>query len=165
MKKPRKRKPGTGRSVSMTDRQWNTIKKWAAEAGMSASRYFAHCMQTVDLSSKNETAHSPVLTPERQRGIARIAADLAQPTSAETSSRFGELARDLLQERLDRMVAEGRRAAAYEGLCTVFGEQRAEIIAAAMMPPDPAAAPERSRPCAFFAGRHRPDRGNGGPRP
>ena len=145
MKNPRRRKPGTNHSISMTDSQWRAIKKWAAEAGMSASQYIAHCMLTVNLSSKHTTAQPLVLAPDRHREIVRVAADLAPLADDEMSSRIGALARDAMQERLHSMIAQGRRAEAYEQLCNVFGDHRAEVIAAAMIPPEQEPAIKHSR--------------------
>ena len=40
MKKPRKRKPGTGHSVFYTDAQWTAINAWAKAAGETVSRWW-----------------------------------------------------------------------------------------------------------------------------
>lgn len=141
MKKPRKCKPGTGHSVSHTDAQWAQIKAWAKAAGMSASAWWGQCVTTVDLSAPEKSAAPPlVLDEEQQRRIARVARDLAEGArDTEVSARFGALARDLLRERLQEMVREGRRDEALDGLRTVFGEERAEVLAAAFIPEPPAA--------------------------
>ncbi len=141
MKKARKRKPGTGHSVSYTDAQWAQIKAWAEAAGETVSRWWAKCVLTVDLSASERVAAPPlVLDEEQQRRISRVARDMAEGAREEVSSRFGALARDLLRERLEAMVREGRRAEALDGLRTVFGEARAEVIAAAFIPETPAMA-------------------------
>ncbi len=141
MKKARKRKPGTGHSVSYTDAQWATINAWAKAAGETTSRWWGHCVTTVDLSAPEKAAAPPlVLDEEQQRRISRVARDMAGGAREEVSSRFGALARDLLRERLEAMVREGRRAEALDGLRTVFGETRAEVIAAAFIPETPAMA-------------------------
>ena len=141
MRKARKRKPGTGHSVSYTDAQWAQIKAWAEAAGETTSRWWAKCVLTVDLSAPERVAAPPlVLDEEQQRRICRIARDMAGGAREEVSSRFGALARDLLRERLEAMVREGRRAEALDGLRTVFGEARAEVIAAAFIPETPAMA-------------------------
>ena len=54
----------------------------------------------------------------------------------DVSTRFGALALELLRERLQAMVRDGRRAEALDGLRATFGEARAEVIAA-FMPDDP----------------------------
>ena len=138
MKKSRKRKPGTGHSVSYTDAQWTAINGWAKAAGETVSRWWAKCVLTVDLSAPEKAAAPPlVLDEEQQRRISRVAGDLAEGARGDVSSRFGALARELLRERLQTMVREGRRAEALDGLRTVFGEARAEVIAAAFMPDEP----------------------------
>ena len=111
MKKPRKRKPGTGHSASYTDAQWAAINAGATAAGETVSRWWAKCVLTVDLSAPEKTAAPPlVLDEEQQRRILRVAGDLAEGASDDVSSRFGALARDLLRERLQAMVREGRQA-------------------------------------------------------
>ena len=137
-KKTRKRKPGTGHSVSYTDAQWAAINGWAKAAGETTARWWAKCVLTVDLSAPERAAASPlVLDEEQQRRISRVAGELAKGARGEASARFGALARDLLRERLEAMVREGRRAEAMYGLRTVLGEARAETIAAAFMPEEP----------------------------
>ena len=138
MKKARKRKPGTGHSVSYTDAQWAAIKAWAAEAGETTAQWWGKCITTVDLSAPEKTAGPPlVLDEEQQRHISRIVGDWAEGVDDEVSARFGALAVELLRERLQAMVREGRRTEALDGLRTVFGEARAEVIAAAFMPDEP----------------------------
>ena len=138
MKKPRKRRPNTGHSASYTDEQWAAIKAWAKAAGMSASAWWGQCVTTVDLSAPEKSAAPPlVLDEEQQRRIARVARELAEGARNDASSRLGALARELLRERLQAMVREGRRAEALDGLRTVFGEARAEVIAAAFIPDEP----------------------------
>ena len=137
-KKVRKRKPGTGHSVSYTDAQWAAINGWAKAAGETTARWWAKCVLTVDLSAPERAAAPPlVLDEEQQRRIARVAGDLAEGARGDVSARFGALARDLLRERLEAMVREGRRAEALDGLRTVFGEARAEAIAPGFMPDEP----------------------------
>lgn len=137
-KKARKRKHGTGHSASYTDEQWAAINGWASAAGETTARWWGQCVTTVDLSAPEKTAAPPlVLDEEQQRRISSVAADLAEGARDVTSARFGALARDLLRERLEGMVREGRRAEALDGLRSVFGEARAEAIAAAFMPDDP----------------------------
>ena len=160
MKKARKRKPGTGHSVSYTDEQWAAIKAWAKAAGMSASAWWGQCVTTVDLSAPEKSAGLPlVLDEEQQHRISRIAAELADGARDEVSARFGELAVELLRERLQEMVREGRRAEALDGLRTVFGDERTDVIAAALMPETSAATQDMpalnsagtgdaERPCA-----------------
>ena len=146
MKKTRKRKPGTAHSVSYTDEQWAEIKAWAKAAGETTSRWWAKCATTVDLSSPEKSTASPlVLDEEQQRAISRVAGDLAEGADDEASARIGALARELLEERLQAMVREGRRAEALDGLRSVLGDERAEIVAAALMPDEPKDPPMPGR--------------------
>ena len=147
-KRARKRKDGTGHSVSYTDAQWAAINGWAKAAGETTARWWGKCVTTVDLSAPEKTAAPPlVLDEEQQRRISCVAAALAEGARDDVSARFGALARDLLQERLQAMVREGRRTDALARLRTVFGEARAEVIAAAFMPDEPKEprAPERQK--------------------
>ena len=138
MKKARKRKPGTGHSASYTDEQWAAINGWAKAAGETTARWWGQCVTTVDLSAPEKVAAPPlVLDEEQQRRISHVARELAEGTGGEVSARFSALARELLRERLQAMAREGRRAEAFDGLRTVFGEARAEVIAAAFMPDEP----------------------------
>ena len=137
-KKARKRKDGTGHSASYTDEQWAAINGWANAAGETTARWWGKCVTTVDLSAPEKTAAPPlVLDEEQQRRISRVAGDMADGARDEASVRFGALARDLLRERLEAMVRDGRRMEALDGLRSVFGEARAEVIAAAFMPDGP----------------------------
>ena len=137
MKPPRTRKSGTNHSISMTDHQWNSIKKWAAEAGMSASRHIAHCMLTVDLSPKRATEHPLVLDSDRQQQIARTAQDMAAVARSPLAPRIADLAHQMLKERLQQMLRDGRRPEARKLLCEVLGKERAEIVESALIPEEP----------------------------
>ena len=148
MKKARKRKPNTGHSGSYTDEQWAAMNGWADAAGESTARWWGQCVTTVDLSAPEKTAAPPlVLDEEQQRRISRVAGGLAEGARGEVSARFGALAVELLRERLQAMVREGRQAEALDGLRTVFGEARAEVVAAAFMPDEPKETrkPERQK--------------------
>ena len=138
MKKARKRKPGTGHSASYTDEQWAAINGWADAAGETTAQWWGKCITTVDLSAPEKAAAPPlVLDEEQQRRISHVARLLAEGVRDDMSSRFGALALELLRERLQAMVREGRREEALDALRTVFGEARAEVIAAAFMPNEP----------------------------
>ena len=169
-KKARKRKHGTGHSVSYTDEQWAAINGWANAAGETTARWWGKCVTTVDLSAPEKTAAPPlVLDEEQQRRISRIAGDMAEDARDEASVRFGALARDLLRERLEAMVRDGRRAEAVAGLRSVFDEARAKVIAAAFMPEK--AWDRRQIPTGATAGQvalilnPAVDRGPGSPEP
>ena len=146
MKRTRKRKPGTAHSVSYTDEQWAAIKASAKVAGETTSRWWAKCAMTVDLSSSAKSTVSPlVLDEEQQRAISHAAGDLAEGADDEASALVGALARDLLEERLQAMVREGRRAEALAGLRSVLGDARADVVAAALMPDEPKDPPMPGR--------------------
>ena len=137
-KKARKRKHGTGHSASYTDEQWAAINGWANAADETTARWWGKCVTTIDLSAPGKTAAPPlVLDEEQQRRISCVAGDIAESARDDVSARFGALARDLLRERLEGMLRDGRRAEAVAGLHSVFGEARAEVIAAAFMPERP----------------------------
>ena len=159
MKKPRKRRPGTGHSVSYTDEQWAAIKARAKAAGMSASAWWGQCVTTVDLSAPAKSAAPPLVLDEQQQlRIARVARDLAEGArNKEVSARFGALARELLRERLREMVRQGRRDEALDGLRTVFGEERAAVFAAAFIPETPAVADVPAVSPAGTGNAERPD--------
>ena len=138
MKKARKRKPGTGHSASYTDEQWAAINGWADAAGETTAQWWGKCVTTVDLSAPEKAAAPPlVLDEEQQRRISHVARLLAEGARDDVSSRFGALAVELLRERLQAMVREGRREEALDALRTVFGEARAEVIAAVFMAEEP----------------------------
>ena len=162
-KKARKRKRGTGHSASYTDKQWAVINGWANAAGETTARWWGKCVTPVDLSAPEKTAAPPlVLDEEQQRRIFRVARDVAEGARGDATARFGALARDLLRERLEAMAQDGRRAEALEGLCSVFGEARAEVIAAAFMPDGPkeTGMPQRQKgQGAKDALRQRPQQG------
>ena len=162
-KKARKRKHGTGHSASYTDEQWAAINGWANAAGETTARWWGKCVTTVDLSAPEKTAAQPlVLDEEQQRRISRVAGDMAEGARDEASVRFGALARDLLRERLQAMIREGRRAEALDGLRSVFGKARAEVTAVVFMPDEPKEprVPERQKgQGAKDAPRQRPQQG------
>ncbi len=160
-KKARKRKHGTGHSASYTDEQWAAINGWANAAGETTARWWGQCVTTIDLSAPAKTA-APPLDEEQQRRISCVAGDIAESARDDVSARFGALARDLLRERLEGMLRDGRRAEAVAGLHSVFGEARAEVIAVAFMPerPKESGVPGRQkRQGAKDVPRHRPQQG------
>lgn len=143
MTKPRKRKPGMNHTVSLTEEEWAQIKAWAAERGMSASRFFVQSALTVDPFPEAVPAQPLVLDAEEQR---RFSLDLAAAarnlrTGGEAPSNLADTMRALLEASLKAMAREGKRDRAVELLRQVLGEERAEIVAAAVIPEPPAAGP------------------------
>ena len=145
MKKPRNRQRGKSYTISCTAEQLEAIEAGAAGAGMSVSAWFVACALTVDPWPK---AHRRlVLDGKEQRYISRSAAELAQGlhSNGGTSSQHADDLGALFEERLVTMVRQGRGDEATALLRTVFGKERAEVIAAAFIPetPAPPGSPER----------------------
>ena len=140
MKKPRAAKADANamnRTVSLTGEEWNAIGRWSAERNMSKAKWMRECALTVDLTTKTAAARPLVLDAREQRHISRTVGDLAVGLSSsgdEAALGLGDDLRALLAARLRAMVRKGRREAAVELLRTVFGADRAEIIAAAFIP-------------------------------
>ena len=77
-----------------------------------------------------------ILDEKEQRDISDAVAEAARDVSSggEAFSDFAEDMRALLEARLQAMVRNGRRTQAVELLRKVFGEERAAVIAAALIP-------------------------------
>ena len=144
MKKARKRQRGKSYTISCTAEQLAAIEAGAIRAGMSVSAWFVACALTVDPWPK---AHRRlVLDGKEQRYISRSAAEPAQGLHSKggTSSQLADDHSVLLEARLGTMVEQGRSDEATALLRTVFGEERAEVIAAAFISetPAPSESPE-----------------------
>lgn len=144
MKKTRNRERGKSYTISCTVEQLEAIEAGAIGAGMSVSAWFVACALTVDPWPK---AHRRlVLDGKEQRYISRSAAELAQGLHLKggMSSQLADDHSVLLEARLGTMVRQGQRDDATALLRTVFGDERAEVIAAAFIPdtPAPPASPE-----------------------
>ena len=156
MKKSPNKKNQVTRTICCTDEEWDLVLEGAGRAGISASAWWTECALTVDPSPKGEKARALVLDTGRQRSLADGVAALARGLDAadgEALSQFRDDIRAMLEEPLGTMVRQGRRAKAMELLRTVFGEDRATVIAAAFIPnteeasgPKPSAEPETGRP-------------------
>ena len=144
------------RTICCTDEEWELVREGASRAGMSASAWWTECALTVDLSPKGERARALVLDAGRQRSLSDGVAELTRGLDAadeEALSQFRDDIRAMLEEPLRTMVRQGRREKAMELLRTVFGAERATVIAAAFIPnpeelPNPTAStePETGRP-------------------
>lgn len=132
-------KQGATHTICCTDEDWELVLEGARRAGMSASAWWTECALTVDPSPKGGKAQALVLDAERQRSLSDGVAELARGLDADGVSQAQADIRALVEEPLQRMVNEGRRERAMELLREVFGEARAEVIAAAFMPETPAA--------------------------
>ena len=132
MKKPRVRRPGTEHTLSATDEEWADVRSGAAQAGMSVSAWAVNCALTVDPLPRKP--RRLVLDGKQQRYIRRSVGELARSLVADIDapSQFTDDLGALLKARLETMVGQGSEATAL--LRQVFGDERAEIIAAKFMP-------------------------------
>ena len=160
MKKARNRQRGKSYTISCTAEQLEAIEVGAAGAGMLVSPWFVACALTVDPWPK---AHRRlVLDGREQRYISRSAEELARGLHSKggMSSQFADDLGVLFEARLGTMVRQGRGDEATALLRRSFGEERAEVVAAAFIPETPAPpgspegpeedeteeAPDRDRP-------------------
>lgn len=140
MRKPGKRAVGRSKrathTICCTDEEWEEVVAGAAKAGKSMSSWWVECALNVDLSTKGPRAQPLVLDTERQRAIADGMSELARglDANAEVVRQAQDDIRAMLEEPLQRMAREGRREQAMELLREVFGDERAAVIAAALMP-------------------------------
>ena len=146
MKKARNRQRGKSYTISCTAEQLEAIEAGAAGAGMPVSAWFVACALTVDPWPK---AHRRlVLDGREQRYISQSAGELARSlhSNAGMSSQFADDLGVLFEARLGTMVRQGRGDEATALLRTVFGEERAEVVAAAFIAETPAPPGSTERP-------------------
>lgn len=136
MTKPRNRKPGMNRTVSLTREEREQIGAWAAERGKRFSPWFCECALTVDPYPETVAARPLVLDAEEQRDLSRTMTAAARNLRAggEGLSNLADGMRALLEARLKAMDRDGRREQALELLRRVLGEKRAAIVGAAVLP-------------------------------
>ncbi len=127
-------KKGVTHTVCYIDEHWQAIVAGAARAGKSVSSWWVSCALHEDPSAKGPGPQPLVLNAEKQRAIADTMADLAAGLDAEGVASLQAHIRALVEEPLQRMVQEGRRARAVELLREVFGEKRAAVLEAAFIP-------------------------------
>lgn len=152
MTKPRKRKSGMNHTVSLTDEEWEHIGAWAVGRGKRAGPWFCECALNVDPFPEQVSARPLVLDAEGQRSVSRAMAAAADDmrSGGEASAGLAGAMRALLEMRLKALAGDGRRGQAVELLRRVLGEERAAIVAAAVLPeaaetpksPDRPAGPE-----------------------
>ena len=169
MKKSPASKKRVTHTICCTDEEWELVREGAGRAGLSASAWWTECALTVDLSPKGGKARPLVLDAERQRSLSDGVAALAHGLDAadeEALSQYRDNIRAMLEEPLRAMVQQGRREKAMELLRTVFGKDRATVIAAAfipnpeeLFPPSPSAEPEVGRPEAPPDRKRPPEQG------
>ena len=162
MKKSPNKKNQVTHTICCTDEDWDLVLEGAGRAGISASAWWTECALTVDLSPKGEKARPLVLDAGRQRSLSEGMSALAQGLDAADGEALSQLRDDIramLEEPLREMVEQGRREKAMELLRTVFGEDRATVIAAAFIP-DTEEAPGPTSPTEPETGRpeEQPDR-------
>ncbi len=129
MTKARARAAGRTWTISATDEEWEAIRAGAARAGKRISVWAVECALTVDPRPSRRL----VLDEKQQRYISRSMDGLARSLCADAGGLADDL-RGLLAARLGAMAREGRREEALALLRETFGERRAAIVAAAMMP-------------------------------
>ena len=136
MTKPRHRKSGMNHTVSLTDGELAQVRAWAAERGKSVAAWFCECALTVDPFPETPPARPLVLDAGEQRGLSRAMAAAARDmrSSGEASSNLADDMRALLEARLKAMDRDGRREQAVKLLRRVLGDQRAAVVAAAVLP-------------------------------
>ena len=136
MTKPRKRKSGMNHTVSLTDEEWEHIGAWAAGRGKRAGPWFCECALNMDPFPEQVSARPLVLDAEGQRSVSRAVAAAAgdMHSGVEASASLDDAMRALLEMRLRAMAGDGRRGQAVELLRRVLGDERAAIVAAAVLP-------------------------------
>ena len=156
MRKPRGRHRGRSHTISCTDEEWEAIKAGAAKAGKKVSPWFVECALTVD--PWPERHKRLVLDAGQQRAVVRGVAEIARglgagprPVAGQAGGKLPQFIADLralFEKRLRRMVAQGPREEAMALLREVFGDERAEAIAVALIPetPEASAPPETPAP-------------------
>ena len=135
MTPPRKRKSNMNHTVSLTDGELAQVRTWAAERGKSVSAWFCECALSVEPFPEKATSRPLVLDAEEQHGLARaMAAARDMHYGGQASSTLADAMRALLEMRLRAMACDGRRGQAVELLRRVLGDERAAIVAAAVLP-------------------------------
>lgn len=138
MKKTTGKQDAKSYTISCTDEQLAAIQAGADQAGMKVSPWFVQCASTVDPWPKHH--RRLVLEAKEQRYISRSARELARGLHSDggTAAQFADDLRAVLEARLGAMVRQGRADEAVALLRSVFGEKRAEVVAAAFIPELPA---------------------------
>ena len=156
MTKPRAKAAGMTYTISATDEEWEAIRAGAARAGKRISAWAVECALTVD----PQPSRRLVLDETQQRYISRSMDGLARRLCADAAMPAGlaDDLRRLLAARLGAMARHGRRDEALALLRETFGERRAAIVAAAMMP-ETATATEAAKKPAETPATEKPRRG------
>ena len=160
MRKPRAKVPGRTYTISATDEEWSAIGAGAARAGKKVSAWAVECALTVDPLPR--PSRRLVLDEKQQRYISRSMDAHARSLCADAGapSLLAEDLRALLAARLGTMARRGQRDEAVAALREAFGDRRAEIVIAAMMPETGAAVEPVEEPAKKPAAkepRHEPE--------
>lgn len=134
MRNPRRPQPGRAYTISCTDEEMEVIRAGAARAGMKVSPWFVQCALTVDPWAQEHRRLT--LDASQQRYIVRAVDGIIRGfhSNDDPPSQFTHDLRALFEARLGTMFRQGRVDKALTLLKTVFGDERAELIAAAFMP-------------------------------
>lgn len=134
MRKPRRSQPGRAYTISCTDEEMEVIRAGAARAGMKVSPWFVQCALTVDPWAQEH--RQLTLDASQQRYIVRAVDGIIRGfhSNVDPPSQFTDDLRALFEARLGTIFGQGRDDKALTLLRTVFGDECAELIAAAFMP-------------------------------
>ena len=134
MSKQREEAPGKTYTISATDGEWEVVGAGARRAGKPISTWATECALTVDPFPRQ--SRRLVLDEKQQRYISRSLDAHARSLCADgdAPSRLADDLRELLAARLGALARQGRRGEAVAALRETFGDRRAEIVIAAMMP-------------------------------
>ena len=163
MTTPRKRKSNMNHTVSLTDGELAQVRGWAAERGKSVSAWFCECALSVEPFPEKATSRPLVLDAGEQRGLYRAMETAARDMhyGGEAFSTLADAMRALLKMRLRAMTCDGRREQAVELLRRVLGDERAAIVAAAVLPEtEQASELPPNRPAGPESGRGRAGTGH-----
>ena len=140
-KKPPAREESRGRTytISCTDEQWAAIQDGAERAGKNVSTWYVECALTVDPWPRKH--RRLVLNEREQRRHARAVAASARNLGADEAGGTGDVGADLSALMAARLRGMDRRADALALLRRAFGDEAAQIVAAAFLPDAPAPAP------------------------
>ena len=139
MKSPRKHNSNTQRVITCPDEEWDPIQADAVRRNRSTSDWVVECALTEEITPEKIAPRKLVLDAKAQRSLLRDVAEFARGSHADGdgTSRLANNLNALFETRLHTMAREGRRKEAVEALRTVLGEERAAVVAAALLPETP----------------------------
>ena len=133
----RRRPPSNVWSISCTDAEWETVRRYAGRHGMSISRWFVECGLKGDPDTLPRPSERLVLSEAEQRGLydslTSVAARMALSGSEEAVlERIRNSLAFLVEERMSTMLREGREAELRAHLSALFGARAAEATIASL---------------------------------